>query len=89
MLIALRNVLKNRNARIIFSIIWGLGLSAIFRKSCKGRNCIVLKAPPPKEVQNNVYKFNNKCYKYTPRNVNCTNTALPPEDFINLPPKIL
>ena len=56
---------------IIISIIWGLGLSALFRKACKGRNCIVVKGPNPDKIKNNIYGFNNKCYNYEPYSVTC------------------
>ncbi len=57
--------------KIILSIIWGLGLSALFRKVCKGRSCIVIRGPNPHEMHNKIYKFDNKCYKYTAMNTQC------------------
>ncbi len=57
--------------RIIISVVWGLGLSALFRKACVGRNCITIKGPKPQELENKVYGFNNKCYTYTPYSVTC------------------
>ena len=41
--------------RVMISIVWGLGLSALFRKACTGRNCIVLKGPNPNEVEKQEY----------------------------------
>ena len=38
-------ILKSKHGKIIISIIWGLGLAALFRKVCEGRNCIVIKGP--------------------------------------------
>ena len=43
--------LSNDKGKIIISIIWGLGLAALFRKVCKGRNCIVIKGPKPQELE--------------------------------------
>ena len=43
--------LKRDIGRIIISIIWGFGLATLFRKICKGKNCIILKAPEPKEIK--------------------------------------
>lgn len=84
MLHALRNVLRSRNGRIIFSVIWGLGLACLFRKVCKGRGCIVYRAPSPQDIQEKTYKFDGKCYQYTPRPVSCpsrTSNILEPEEF--------
>ena len=40
------------------------GLATLFRHSCVGRNCIIIKSPNHNEIKKNNYKFNNKCYKY-------------------------
>jgi hypothetical protein len=87
MLQALRNVLRSKNGKIIFSIIWGLGLACLFRKVCKGRGCIIYRAPAPKSVEKNIYKFNEKCYQYTPRTVSCEDSTsiIEPEDFSCVP----
>ena len=60
-------ILKSKHGKIIISIIWGLGLAALFRKVCEGRKCLVIKGPKPEEVDNKIYKFDDKCYKYNSR----------------------
>lgn len=65
------NLLSTREGKIILSIIWGLGLSALFRRACKGRTCIIIKGPKPADMNNKIYKFDNKCYKYTAVNTQC------------------
>ena len=76
------NILKSRDVKIIFSIIWGLGLSSLFRRVCKGRNCIIYKAPAPTKIQGKTFNFNNKCYNYVPRLVKCTGkNIIPHEEF--------
>lgn len=57
--------------RIIISVIWGLGLAALFRSACKGRRCIVLMGPPPNEIEKTTYKFNGKCYQFAPETTTC------------------
>lgn len=64
-------ILKSKHGKIIISIIWGLGLAALFRKVCEGRNCLVIKGPKPTEVDNKIYKFDNKCYKYNSYTTKC------------------
>lgn len=63
--------LRSDTGRIILSIIWGLGLAMLFRRVCKGRNCIIIKGPKPSEMEGKIYKFNNKCYKYTSETTHC------------------
>ena len=55
----------------MLSIILGLGLATLFRKVCKGRNCMVFKGPSMKEVEKTIYKNNDKCYQFNYENVNC------------------
>lgn len=76
------NILKGRDTKIIISILWGIGLASLFRSVCKGRNCIVYKAPSPEMIKGKIFKFDNKCYNYTPRMVECQGeNILPPEEF--------
>ena len=77
-----KNISKNPNIRIVFSIIWGIGLASLFRRVCKGRSCIVYRAPLPEDIKGKTFRFNNKCYNYEPRMVKCEgNDIVPPEDF--------
>ena len=65
------NILSNRTGQIIISIILGLGLSSLFKRVCKGRNCIIMKGPNPKELNNQIYLYDNNCYKYKILNTKC------------------
>ena len=67
----MNKVLKNKYGTILIIVIWGLGLSALFRKICKGRNCIVVKAVNPRQVKNKIFKHDNQCYQYTPEIIKC------------------
>jgi hypothetical protein len=71
MLLAIRNMLKNKNSQIIFAIIWGFGLASLFQRVCKGNRCIIIKAPNPNEIVGSTYKFNEKCYQYTQKSTMC------------------
>lgn len=60
----INKALKNEYTKIILGILWGFGLACIFRCACNGRKCIIYKAPNPKDVENSVYNYDEKCYKY-------------------------
>lgn len=65
----IEEIFKSRIGVIIISIIWGLGLSTMFRKACHGRSCQVIEynGPNPDEVAHHVYNYGNKqCYRYYP-----------------------
>jgi hypothetical protein len=53
------------------SAVLGFGLATLFRTVCKGKNCIVFKAPPMDEIEDKVYKHQDKCYKFTPVTTKC------------------
>ena len=68
----IKDITNNYLGRVIISIIWGLGLATLFRRACKGRNCIIIKAPDPKEIKNSTYRFNDKCYTFKSTAVSCS-----------------
>jgi len=68
--------IKTRQGRIIISILYGLGLSCLFRKVCTGRNCIVYRAPNPSTIVNNVYQHNGKCYQYKTESTKCISDTI-------------
>jgi hypothetical protein len=70
------DIFKTKQGKIFISIIWGLGLSCLFRQTCKGRNCILYKAPNNEEVQKNIYRFNNQCFRYKARGTECTDDTI-------------
>ena len=68
--------LKSKRGQIIISIIWGIGLAALFRRGCMNGKCIVIKGPNPEEVAKSIYKSNGKCYKYSPYMTKCNETNI-------------
>jgi hypothetical protein len=64
-------ILSSPIAKVILSIVWGLGLSALFRRACNGRSCIVYMGPHPSDIQGKVFKHGDKCYKYSMKRANC------------------
>jgi hypothetical protein len=71
----LEKAFKNNTGAIMISVILGLGLAAMFRKSCTGNNCVVVKSPDMKDIENSVYRVNDNCFKYTPQIVACDKPA--------------
>jgi glucokinase len=63
--------ITEKNGRIISSVLLGLGLATLFRQICKGKNCVVEHAVPMSDITDKVYKYDNKCYKYTSVPVKC------------------
>jgi hypothetical protein len=60
----LKRILHSKNGRILMSILLGIGISTLFRKACKERNCLIFKAPHFDKIKDKVFKFDDKCYTY-------------------------
>lgn len=63
----------SQTGKIIMSIILGIGLATFFRAVCKGKRCRVISAPPAEELDDKIYKFNEKCYKMEKNPISCGN----------------
>ena len=60
----LNKLVKSTTGKYIMSILLGIGLASLFRSVCKGKNCAVYRAPPLDEIEDKIYKFDGKCYKF-------------------------
>ena len=65
------NFVHTENGRAIMSILLGFGLATLFRSVCKGRNCYSFHSVSKDEIDDKIFKFNEKCYKYHLRNSSC------------------
>lgn len=67
--------INSRVGIIFISIIWGLGLSTLFKKSCEGNNCKVIeyRGPGIDESKSHWTYGSNQCFKWHPYVVNCGN----------------
>jgi hypothetical protein len=59
------------SGKYLMSIILGFGLATLFRSACKGKNCLIMKAPPLDDIKDKVYKHEDKCYKFKPVTTKC------------------
>ena len=77
-----KDIFKNPNTKVIFSILWGLGLASLFKQVCEGRSCIKYKAPLPENINGKIFKFDNECYTFHPKIVECKgNNIVKHEEF--------
>lgn len=60
----LTDLFKSKVGIIFISILLGFGLGALFRKVCKGDECMVIKAPNLDEIRGKVFKQDDDCYRY-------------------------
>lgn len=62
----------SRGARIFVSLVLGLGIASLFRLTCVGGQCQVIRGPNLEEVHRHVYRIDNQCYKYSTVPAKCT-----------------
>ena len=70
----IKKVLHTETGKKIISILLGLGLATLFRKVCNDRNCLVFKAPKIDKIDNQIFEFDDKCYKFTKKATKCDNS---------------
>jgi hypothetical protein len=67
----LERFVHSSTGRIIMSILLGIGLATLFRTVCKGKKCRIVTAPPIEELDDQIYKFDEKCYKLERNAIEC------------------
>lgn len=50
--------------KYIISILLGLGLASLFRRSCHDHKCLSFVGPSINKVEGQIFEFGGKCYKY-------------------------
>ena len=66
-----KRLLNTELGRIFISILLGLGLATLFRKVCTDKSCIVFHGPVISEIDDKIYKYGDKCYKYSGNSTTC------------------
>ena len=56
---------------IIVSFMFGLATVMVLFPMCRGKECMIVKAPPVHEVKESVYKIGKKCYKFDTIQMDC------------------
>ena len=59
-----RRLLDTWQGRFFISLLLGLGLATMFRNVCTGDKCITFNGPIISEIDDKVYRYDEKCYKY-------------------------
>jgi hypothetical protein len=65
-------IIESDAAKKIVSIILGLGVAALFRQVCKDEKCKIIQGPRLSDIEKNIYKIDERCYKYRPVASHCS-----------------
>ena len=66
-----KRLLHSKYSNVIIAIILGFGLSTLFRRVCKKRECIVFKAHDSEKINGQIFKHNANCYEYKTTSITC------------------
>jgi hypothetical protein len=64
-------IMKIPGMSALISFLLGFGIAAMFRPVCKGPDCVVIRGPPIRDIQNSVYQFGQKCVEFKTKPVEC------------------
>lgn len=70
----LKRLLHSKIGSAFISIILGLGLASLFRKSCDSKECYKFTGPKFSAIEKKVFKFNDECYRFDPNAHSCSNS---------------
>lgn len=70
-MVYLSKFVHSSTGKLIMSILLGFGLATFFRQVCKGKDCLEFYAPTLDQMNDKIYKLDNKCYKYIPKPAKC------------------
>jgi len=65
----------NETGQMLVSALFGLSLALLFNRVCKD-NCTLYFAPKYDDINDNIFKLEDTCYKYKAVNVACNKSAL-------------
>jgi len=67
----IKKYMQSDYGKTIISVILGIGLSTLFRKSCGDKKCMKFEGPSAETIKEKVYNFDDECYRFKPNPVKC------------------
>lgn len=65
------DALKNPIFGSLVSFMLGLAIVVIIAPICRGKECMIVRAPPIHEVRDSIYHIASKCYKFETVQMDC------------------
>jgi hypothetical protein len=66
-----KKIIYSDVGKIIISVLLGIGLSCLFHKVCKDKNCIKFSGPVIQNIEGKIFKQADKCYSYKLQTEKC------------------
>ena len=71
----IQNIIKSMHTKfgqIVISIILGIGLASLFRRTCNEKECYQFQSPKTSEVESTTYLHGGACYKFNAETRKCS-----------------
>lgn len=68
-----KRLLYSETGKNIISILLGIGLSTLFQKICKDKNCLLFHGPILSDIDGKIFQHDDKCYQYDIKSTTCDN----------------
>ena len=78
------DALHTKTFGVVISFMFGLALVLVLVPMCRGKDCMLVKAPPVHEVRETVYKIGSKCYQFEAVGMDCPVNGKAIEAFENI-----
>lgn len=56
------SLFKTKTGKVILSVVWGLGIAALFYKVCENTGCFVLNEYNTPSSESNILQFKKECF---------------------------
>jgi hypothetical protein len=66
-----KRLLTTEMGKFFISVLLGLGIATLFRQVCTGDKCLTFNGPVISDIDDKIFKQDEKCYKYTTRPAKC------------------
>ena len=70
----IQNIIKSMHTefgQVVISIILGIGLASMFRRSCHDEGCYNFQSPKTSEIESTTYLHDGTCYKFKAQTKKC------------------
>ena len=78
------DALRSEAFGTMVSFMFGVAIVVVLVPMCRGKDCMIVKAPPVHEVRDTIYKIGTKCYKFETIGMDCPVNGKAIEAFENI-----
>lgn len=63
--------MSSKTGSYLISMVLGFGLATLVTGTCRGAQCTVLKAPDPQAYEQDTFKYDGRCWRFSSDAASC------------------